>query len=496
MNRILTIFRTFILILLAASFPTELAAQIQFINVTESAGVSGDLNSPLSTSLSWGDIDNDGYLDLYVTNWGTSVSEARDFLYRNNGDGTFTDITDDAWVTSYYNSIAAVFGDYDNDGYIDLYVVNYDDQDILFKNYGDGTFGDETGYAGMDVSSLGFSYHAAWGDYDLDGDLDLYLCKFGVANELYANNGDGSFTELGSTAGVADVRDSRKAVWIDYDNDGDIDLYVVNHEQDNAMYRNNGNGTFTDISGQVLLNDTEIGRSAAWGDYNNDGLVDLFLANIGANKLYENKGDNLFEEKGKDLGVRASGNGWENWDAIWGDYDGDGDLDLFVVGGAESDDASNVFFLNIGNSFVDITSNSGDLRPGPLRATACSFADYDNDGDLDIFMTSYRDARNIVRNALYQNRADSNSFLKVRVQGKGSGKSNVSGIGAKVRIYDVSSGVLKAHREIQSGTCPLEALFGLVSGQSYRLEVTFPGSQQTKISQNVTVPATLTVSEP
>ena len=140
-------------------------------------------------------------------------------------------------------------------------------------------------------------------------------------------------------------------------------------------------------------------------------------------------------------------------------------------------------------------SNSGDLSSGPLRATACSFADYDRDGDLDIYMTSYRDAQFILRNALYQNQLNSNRYLKIKVRGKGPGFSNTFGIGAKIKIFDSGTGTLRAMREIQSGSGPLEAMFGLSAG-TYRLEVTFPGAQQTVLSQNVSVPAELTIEEP
>lgn len=470
-------------------------AQIQFVNVAQQAGVGGSLNSPLSTNMAWGDYDNDGFLDLYVTNWGTSVSEAEDILFHNNGNGTFTNVAQTAGVATRDNGIAAVWGDYDNDGFLDLYVVNYYEQDVLYHNNGNGTFTDVTGDARMDVNPIGNSTYAVWGDYDKDGDLDLYLCKFYAANELYTNNGNGTFT-LVTNAGVGDIRDSWKAMWVDYDNDNDCDLYVINREQDNAIYRNNGDGTFTNVSGIVPLNDTELGHGGTWGDFNGDGLLDLFLANIGANKLYRNSGNGAFVEEGSTLGVRQTGVGWEHWDTAWGDYDGDGDMDLFVVGGAESGDNSVGLFMNISNRFTNVTSNSGDINPGPLWATACSFADYDNDGDLDIYVTSYRSEGTITMNTLYQNQKNSNNFIKVRVRGKGAGFSNASGIGAKVRVYDKVTNAFRGLREIYSSANPLEAVFGLITGRAYRIEVTLPGSQNTVVRQEATAPAVITISEP
>ena len=224
------------LCLLVAAFAGASRAQTQprFTDVTQTAGV---VNRFLGTSAAWGDYNGDGRPDLYVTNWGTGVSSPRNALFRNNGDGTFTDVGQAAGVVPLgANSISATWVDYDNDGKLDLYVVDYFRSNTLYRNRGDGTFEDVTATAGVAGGRLGNKTSAAWGDYDNDGRLDLYICKYYAENEIYHNNGDGTFTEV--EAGIGDKRDSEKAIWVDYDNDGDLDLYVVNREQAKALYRN------------------------------------------------------------------------------------------------------------------------------------------------------------------------------------------------------------------------------------------------------------------
>ena len=210
-------------------FVVIVAYGVDFSDVTDIAGVSC---TGYSNGVAWGDYDNDGDLDLYVAN----LSEAN-VLYRNNGDGTFTDVTSEAGVgcTGYSRGVA--WGDYDNDGDLDLYVANSDGANVLYRNNGDGTFTDVTDEAG--VGCTGSSRGVAWGDYDNDGDLDLYVANFYEANVLYRNNGDGTFTMVG--AGVGCTGSSKGVAWGDYDNDGDLDLYVANWDEANVLYRNNGN---------------------------------------------------------------------------------------------------------------------------------------------------------------------------------------------------------------------------------------------------------------
>jgi hypothetical protein len=229
----------------ALLFVAPAMGQVTFSDIALSAGVN---SSFLGTDAAWGDYDGDGDLDLYVTNWGTALGVPYNHLYRNDGDSTFTDVGLSAGVASDRNSSSAAWGDYDNDGDLDLYVTNWQAQDLLYRNSGDGTFTNVTGSAQMDVSAEGRKMEAAWVDFDLDGYLDLYLCKYYAPNQLYYNNQDGSFTEVAYLAGVDDVRDSDGALWADFDDDGYPDLMVTNRDQDNSLYINNGDGTLTEVS--------------------------------------------------------------------------------------------------------------------------------------------------------------------------------------------------------------------------------------------------------
>jgi hypothetical protein len=284
---------------------------------------------------------------------------------------------------------------------------------------------------------------------------------------------------------------------VDYDTSGTPDLYVVNREQDNKMYKNTA-GTFQDVSAVLRLNNTGIGRNAAWGDYDGNGLFDCYIANIGANFLYRNQGD-VFTNQAVTLGVNFDwgGFGYETWDASWGDVDGDGDLDLFVCGGAEAGDEPNALFLNTGTGFTDVTNSAGALVRGPLSTAAGAFVDYDGDFDLDLYIansTLQGVPSNFGENTLYQNTLNNGRGLIVRVRGKGSGFSNTSGIGARVRVFD-ASGTLLGHQEIRSGAGPLEAFFGLTPGAQVTVQVVFPNAQRTTRTMTATVPSVITVEE-
>lgn len=467
---------------------------VQFADVSAVAGVQGIEGSPYSTNCAWGDYNNDGYLDLYVTNWGSAVSDALNELYKNSVDGTFMEVGASAGVNSSNNSISAVWGDYDNDGWLDLYVVNFYEQDELYHNNGNGTFTYVTSQAGINIVPTGNEIEAVWGDYNNDGYLDIYLCKYYAPNELYHNDGDGTFSLVTNSA-VRDIRDSEGAVWVDYNNDGYIDLYVVNREQDNKFYKNNKDGTFTDISGELGLNNTEIGKSCAWADFDNDGDFDVYIANIGANNLYICNNFTNFEDTGLEKNVKYTGYGWESWDASCGDFNGDGNIDLVSVGGSESEYQATALFVNSGEIygfiFGDITQASG-LSSVSLFATSCSFADYDNDGDPDIFVTtnpvSYIPTYS--GNVLFKNQKedDSNSFLKVRVKGKGSGFTNKFGIGCKVNVFKEGESMPSWVKEFRSGSQPPELLFGLQKGKTYTIEVIFPGPDKRSVTEYVTIP--------
>jgi hypothetical protein len=304
----------------------------------------------LGKGVAWGDYDNDGDLDLALANY----NEANGRFFRNDLDGsgarTFADVTQSArpLITDDAGAgLGVAWGDYDNDGYLDLYMTNEGTHpnaastnkvNRLYHNNRDGTFtdlGNSTGIA-ADFGTQGSSRGAAWGDYDNDGDLDLYLAtSIGEQNRLYRNDldidGSRRFNNVGGSVGVGDIEQGFGVAWGDYDNDGDLDLYVANGSgQENRLYQNDNAGTsFVNVGVSAKVNDTGEGQGVAWGDYDNDGDLDLYLTNVrGTNRLYQNNGDRTFAEVGVSAmgSVREDGRG-----AAWGDYDNDGDLDLYVV---------------------------------------------------------------------------------------------------------------------------------------------------------------------
>ena len=451
--------------------------QPAFTDVTTQAGVANSLSGSqqrLATNLAWGDYDGDGDLDLYVANWGSSVSPvvAVNRLYRNNGNGSFSDIAQTAGVADSRNSIAANWIDYDNDGHLDLYVVNFSEQDQLYRNGGSGTFSRVTGAAGVNVISQGSETTAAWGDYDGDGDLDYYLCKLYFKNSLYRNNGSGSFTEVSSTSGVDDIRNSVSAAWGDYDGDGDLDLYVVNREQNNALYRTEGTGAFSEVACALSVDNTDVGQSANWVDYDGDGDLDLYLANIGADALYRNDGNDIFVNVAQG-DLRSVSGSWISWAGSWGDFDLDGVADVFVANGSDSK-AGQVSHLLLGSavgSFADVTSASG-LSTAASSTRAAAAADYDGDGDLDLYVLNSR-FPSFEASKLYRNDTAAGTAMRVNVLRSGTGESSADGIGTSVTLL-LGDAVMGAYH-LSSGPDARQALFVGQMGQTYSISVNFPG---------------------
>ena len=385
---------------------------------------SGDIvnNGGFSWGAAWGDYDNDGLIDLFVANNGAE----NNFLYRNNGDGTFVRITVGDIVNDGTWSSAGSWGDYDNDGYLDLFVSNKDENSLLFSNNGDGTFTTIT--TGIIVNDAGNSIGASWGDYDNDGYLDLFVANGGENNFLYNNNRDGTFTKITTGIIVNDFGNSNGASWSDYDNDGYLDLFVANQGGNNFLYNNNGDGTFSKITSGDIVNDGGFSSGSSWGDYDNDGDLDLFVAN-GAyiesqdNFLYQNNGDGNFIRISSGDIVNDGGN---SWSSNWGDYDNDGDLDLFVTNSAGDFPQDNFLYSNNGDgTFIKIST--GFIVTNDGISLGVSSADYDNDGDLDLFVASDNSRNNL----LFLNEGNANNWINIKLVGT---QSNNSAIGAKVRV--------------------------------------------------------------
>jgi len=333
-----------------------------------------------STGCSWIDFDGDEDLDLFVSN-GNQNSEAN-FLYENNGDGTFTKITTGLIVTDSNTSIGGTWGDYDNDGDPDLFVTNREGQNnSLYRNEGNGAFTKIT--SGAIVSDGGNSNSSSWVDIDNDNNLDLFVVNFNEANFLYMNNGDGSFTKIETGVIVTEVTFSICGIWGDYDNDNDPDLFIANAgSRNNSLYRNDNGGQFVKITTGAIVNDGGSAIGCSWGDYNNDSYLDLFVANFlnQNNFLYRNNGDGTFTKITSGAIVSDGGN---SVGSTWSDFDNDGDVDLFVG----NDGQNNFLYSNNGNGqFTKITS--GDIVNTGGSSFGLSSGDFDDDGNLDVFVAN------------------------------------------------------------------------------------------------------------
>ena len=342
-----------------------------FTDVAEQAGIADPRGG-------WGslfaDYDNDGYPDLYITRGGWSGA-AENTLYHNNGDGTFTDVTHTAGVADPQSSFCAAWADYDNDGYLDLYiadgVIGDGAANVLYRNNGDGTFTNTAEIAG--VANTGNSLGTAWGDYDKDGYIDLHVVNFGQSNVLYRNNGDGTFTDVTPTTGMnIPVSDAFVTFFLDVDNDADLDIFISNsgsfqafiagqitgaapHDADRqVLYRNNGDGTFTDVTRESGLYHAFGAMGANFGDIDSDGYLDIYLATgapqmgrLERDALFRNNGDGTFTDATFALGLGNLGKGHG---VTFGDIDTDGDVDIYVpVGGAFiGDQWHNLFYQNTG----------------------------------------------------------------------------------------------------------------------------------------------------
>ncbi len=368
----------------------------------------------------WGDYDNDGNVDLFVTNYSPDTPN---LLYHNNGNATFTQVTTGPIATDLASSLAATWGDYDNDGDLDLYVGNnIGDENFLYRNNG-GTF--SRIMSDPAVTDKGYAHGVSWVDYDNDGYLDLFVTDYFSTrfNHLYHNNGDGTFEESTGSAPTLEADFSVSSSWGDYNSDGLVDLFVCNTQgNDNSLYKNLGNGNFLKINTGDIVNDEANSVGASWGDYDNDGDLDLFVANAGNqnNLLYQNNGDETFLKINTGAIVNDGGH---SHGSAWGDYDNDGDLDLFV---ANDQNQNNFLYSNDGNgNFIAITN---DLTQDSGQSFGAAWADYDNDGDIDLFVANHQ----LNKNFIYQNsRGRCQNKACVTLVGT---NSNRSAIGTKIRV--------------------------------------------------------------
>ncbi len=448
-----------------------------------------------SRSVSWIDYNNDGYLDLHVTNG--SAATANNFLYKNNGNGTFTKITD-LWVLQDFGSFdGASWADYDNDGSLDVMAVTwYGQQNSLHRQY-KGKFEKIT--HGDVAAAFSYSETASWGDFNNDGYVDLYVTNSAgpLANFLYRNNGDGTMTKIDAGSATSDGFPSRSADWCDFNNDGKLDLFVANEANNvNTLYWNTGNGTFTRDNSSIFTTDLGNSFGSSVGDIDNDGDFDIFVANNGNQKafLYRNNGNGTFTKVTDDAAVQQNEN---SVGSAFGDLDNDGDLDLIVTNAFVNGQllANRMYRNNGSGSFTRV--DTGIIANDLGWSYGVAFGDYDRDGDLDVAMASCY-GESLQKNALYRNEGNSNAWLTVKLTGT---VSNRSAIGATVKAKATIDGKqVWQLRQVsgQSGYCgqTLESHFGFGAATVIdSLVVKFP-SGKTVVQTNVSPKQVLSISEP
>lgn len=383
-----------------------------------------------SRSANFVDMNNDGWDDIFFSN-GLASGQAN-FLYINNKNGTFTTITSDDIVSENGRSDGVSFADVDNDGDLDCFEVTYGfggtgNKNYFYRNNGDGSFTYEPGIAMGSI--LTFSEMANWVDINNDQFLDLYFTNSAVdlENLYYENQGDGTFQQITNLSITSETLQSRSIDWIDYDNDGDSDLYVTNENNaNNSLFRNDGPDTFTQITNLAISLDGSTTAGSSWADIDNDGDFDLFLANWEGenNTLYLNNGGVFVEQTTSPI---ASGGG-NSFGSAFGDIDNDGDLDLFVCNAYFTGQNTNFVYMNNGDgTFTQDTSSTLANQSG--NTFGCAFGDYDNDGWLDIILANTLGENQ--SNSLYHNTGTGNNWVKVLLKGT---VSNSSAIGAKIRV--------------------------------------------------------------
>jgi hypothetical protein len=531
--------------------PPRPSGPIEFTDVTSEAGIRFKHNSGafgkkyLPETIGAGgaflDYDNDGWQDILLVNsmdWPEN-KKRKSFpaLYHNNKDGTFTDVTQQAGLGVETYGIGVAVADYDNDGNDDIYITCVG-PNRLFRNLGGGKFADVTARAG--VGDPGFSTSAAWFDFDNDGKLDLFVGNYvdwtvqtdqyctldaknksyctpqtykGQSASLFHNRGNGTFENVTARAGVNDPAGKTLGVaLLDYDDDGWMDLFVANDTEPNKLYRNNHNGTFTDnaVIAGVAFSESGTARAGMGvdaADYDGSGKPSVVIGNFTNESiaLYHNDGSGLFTDEAPASGIGKVSAQSLTFACFFFDYDLDGMLDVFAANGHVSDDISVVqptvkyaqpphLFRNRGKKkFEEVTAKLGRALNRAIVGRGAAYGDFDNDGDLDLLLTTNNGPARLLRN----DNANQNDLLRVKTVGA---RANRDGIGAKVVVKTSKGRTLYGTVRTGSSYCSQSELpltFGLgkpEEGTTLSLEISWPGGQKETIS-NVKPNQTVVVQE-
>lgn len=453
--------------------------EVRFEDVTERAGIQfrhsfgetklSSILEATGSGCAWIDYNNDGLLDLYllsgryldgITNHSApdpAKEQATNVLYRNNGDGTFTDVTQPAGVPGKGFAMGVTAGDYDNDGFEDLYVTNYNSA-ILYHNKGNGTFEDVTKRAGVDNSRWGVG--TVFFDYDRDGFLDIFVGNYlkfdpavrlhyapenfpgpldyeGDTDILYHNEGNGTFADVTRQAGIVNLAGRAMGVTVgDYDKDGWPDIYVANDTMESYLYRNNGDGTFTNRAWDETVAFGQHGEATSamgpvFADYDNDGWLDLFVSDARYHRLYRNDGtERYFIDTTVQTGIAKISGQYVGWAVGVFDYDNDGWKDIFLVNGGLNHLIPMEHSLlrnNRDGTFTDVSSYAGEFFQRKSVGRGGCFGDYDNDGSLDAFIVNLGGKGVLLHNT----GGSGHHWLTVKTVGT---RSNRDGVGARIEV--------------------------------------------------------------
>jgi enediyne biosynthesis protein E4 len=476
------------------------------------------------------DYDQDGYIDLFTCSgtWVKGFSKSKkpkktshNHLYHNLKDGTFEDVTESAGLHFPFYSMGVTIGDFNNDGHPDIYISNYG-PNTLYKNNGDGTFTNITKQAkvgGGKECSVG----AVWLDYDNDGLLDLYVGNYlnfdpnykyyyapdgfpgplaydSQADVLYHNNGDGTFEDVTKKMGITDIDGRAMGVGAaDYDNDGFVDIYVANDHTANYLWHNDSGKGFTNKgimsgTGFSQAGEATISMSVDFADYNKDGLLDLFVSDNNYCSLYENLGNGLFSDKSYSSGISVASGQFVGWSSSFIDYDNDGDPDIFKTNGElkHAYGQEDQLFENKGNGkFKDVSVDRGKYFKEEYVGRGACVGDYDNDGDMDIYIENLGSLSSFLRN----NKGNKNNWITLNLIGK---TSNRDGIGARIKLF---AGELIQTTQKKSATGYLSQNdprlhFGLLKNNSVdSIEIKWP-SGKFQVLKNLKANQIVKVTEP
>ena len=528
--------------LLLVSANGDTPGPIQFEEVSARAGVTfthsfgaeklGSLVESTGAGAVWFDYNNDGLMDLYVVS-GKDLGQGmhpyplrkppqvapHNRLFRNDGNGRFTDVTDAAGVAGNLFSMAAIAADYDNDGNVDLLVTGYGGV-TLYRNKGNGTFEDVTAKAGLQVP--GWSIGSAWLDYDRDGCVDLFIGRYvkfdpeyrsyyaadnypgpldyaPMTNVLMHNNCNGTFTDASAKSGIGAVKGrAMGATAGDFDGDGYPDIYVANDKTENFLFHNKRDGTFEEIAlpagvayGQNGENTSAMGP--VWRDFDQDGLVDLWVSDSKYNRLMKNAGKLFFEDVTERAGIAQLAAQYVSWGTGAHDFDNDGRTDLFVVHGGlihMIPQEHSVFRNRGGLKFEDVSRSAGPFFTQKSVGRGAAFADYDNDGRIDAFIVNLGSPAFLLHNIS----PATGHWISLKLVGH---KSNRDGIGAKVEVV---TGSTRQAQERMAGSGYLSqddprVHFGLGAATRIdRLTVMWPSGTR-QVLENVAADCVLTVEE-